>query len=212
MIIYGSEYSDLLALYNPSWGYLAYDTGDPNDPLTTVEVWGAEGLDTIHGSTETNIIYSESLYGEEHVDTIHGHAGDDYSSGGSASDTLNGNVGDDVIDGDGGDDIMDGGAGEDTMSGGTGVDFMSGGDGDDTIDGGAGGDIMCGDGETGSGGVGDVISDGDSDAEALPDRIWAASAVDLSNCADNSKYWDYFGYSGSCYGNPTQTSKPARCP
>lgn len=155
------------------------------------------------------MIYHEDLYGEDGADTIHGHEGDDYISGGDHADTLNGNAGDDEMDGGHGSDIMDGGDGKDTMNGGTDADFMSGGDDDDTMDGGPGGDVMCGDGET----TGDVIVAGDTDAEAIPDKIWAAVSDDTCDCGHTSTYWD-----GSCTdptgrcGTNYLYDKPAMCP
>jgi Ca2+-binding RTX toxin-like protein len=113
------------------------------------------------------------------------------------------------MDGDGGDDIMTGGTGEDTMRGGTGVDAMSGGEDDDSMNGGAGGDIMCGDGET----DGDYITDGDSNAEAQPDQIWAAVSDDTCLCGDNSTQIDNGCTDplSSCSATHL-TDKPAQCP
>ncbi len=208
VIVNGSAYGDSLALSSASWGYLEYDTGDPNDPLISVEVWGGNGNDTIHGSSETQVVYYEELYGEGGQDTIHGHEGADYISGGLHGDTLNGNAGDDTMYGNEGDDIMAGGDGEDSMYGNGGVDYMGGGNNDDLIDGGEGGDVMCGDGEDNK----DVIYDGDGTAETWPDKIWAANNADWTYCQDSSTYWD--NYSNDMMSNcgSALLSRPPQCP
>ncbi len=207
-VIQGGDAGDLLG-FNVSAGTYnlkSFDSGSMNIDGT---IWGDSGNDVIHGSFEDHASYAEYLRGEANADTIHGNDGADDIEGGDGDDTLNGGDGADDMDGGQGGDIMTGGDGNDIMYGGAGagVDRMSGNLGADDMDGGQGGDVMCG-GDN----IGDVLDDGDTDAEALPDKLWTYQDLADDYCQDSSTYWDNKAQPhGSC-GTNYLTSKPGACP
>lgn len=136
--------------------------------ITSTEVYGLEGKDSIDCSSMTTAVYvlggpnednivgglgNDTLSGAAHSDTIRGWSGDDF---------INGGVGFDWIDGNGGNDRLYGDVGNDTIYGSSNIDRIFGGDGDDLLVGGHSNDkIYAGDGnDTLLGQAGSDILDG----------------------------------------------------
>ena len=101
----------------------------PADQVTSTEIWGWQGNDTILGSAMSDVIYG--MWGN---DLINGGDGNDCLSGGGGSDTLKGGSGNDTLYGDGGSDMILGGGGDDVIWGGGGRDKIDGGLGDNSSD------------------------------------------------------------------------------
>lgn len=129
--------------------------------LTTIEVRGRNGEDTIIGSADI----ASQLFGGDGIDTIIGGSANDSLDGGDGADSINAGAGNDsilggdgadLISGDDGNDSIDGGNGQDTINGGAGDDNVYAGNGNDSIFGDAGNDTLNGDGgtDTVDGGVG----------------------------------------------------------
>ncbi len=135
-----------------------------------------------------------TIWGDAANDVIHGSFEDDASY----AEYLRGEAGADTIHGNDGDDDIEGGDGDDTLNGGDGADDM---------DGGQGGDVMCGGDNSG-----DVLDDGDTDAEALPDKLWASHTAARDICGDTSTIWDGLANDGSTCGTNYLSSKPGACP
>lgn len=121
--------------------------------LTSIEVRGRNGEDTIIGSADiaSQLIGgdgTDSIIGGTASDTIDGGDGADSINGGAGDDSILGGDGSDLISGDDGNDSIDAGNGQDTVSGGVGDDNVYGGNGEDSILGDAGNDSLNGDGGT----------------------------------------------------------------
>ncbi|QBR72387.1 calcium-binding protein [Beijerinckiaceae bacterium] len=119
--------------------------GNPSVVNTSlVEVFGADGNDTISVDETNGALPKANLFGG---------AGNDTLIGGSGNDQLFGGAGNDILSGKGGDDLLFGGAGNDVLTGGTGSDRMFGeagddrfiwnpGEGSDVVEGGSGTDTL----------------------------------------------------------------------
>lgn len=125
--------------------------------LTSVQVDGGNGNDTITGSTYGDHLNggdgNDLLDGQDGADTLDGGDGRDSITGGNGNDSLIGEDGSDTISGDAGDDTIVAGNHADSVTGGTGNDSIDagqsndtvlGGDGNDTINGGDGNDSLSG--------------------------------------------------------------------
>lgn len=209
VLVTGSDYGDELRF---TWSGGTYNLAPSGSSTTQGEVRGGLGNDLVVGSDSTLATYTDLLQGDENADTILAGLGDDVCYGGPDDDTIGGGAGDDYIDGGSGDDTLTGGTGDDDMYGGAGRDLMGGGDDDDDMDGGTGGDVMCGDGETGA--PYDRLDDGDSDAELVPDVLWASAiSLDTTTCGSSSTKVGLNGVleSGTC-SSTYLTSRPPACP
>jgi hypothetical protein len=205
-IIDGSAYADTLKLIDS----LTSSQLEPTSAtVITATINGGGGDDTIFGSDRA-LDYSETLNGDDGDDIIWAGADADVCNGGDGEDTIAGGGGDDLISGGAGNDTISGGDGDDEIYGNAGADKISGGNDNDVIDGGIGGDVICGDAE--SGGGGDVLDDGDTTNEAIPDKLWGADALDSLTCGANGTYIDSSSDPGTCAGNPSISTKPAACP
>lgn len=104
--------------------YTASGTG-----LTTVEVFGGSGSDTLRGGQ-----LDDKLVGGDDVDILFGGSGNDDLNGGNDNDVMSGNSGEDVLKGGAGIDKLIGGKGNDDLIGGADRDNLFGGSGEDVFD------------------------------------------------------------------------------
>jgi Ca2+-binding RTX toxin-like protein len=134
--------------------------------LTSIQVDGANGHDTIIGSPD----FADSLTGGHGHDTILGQGGNDTIVGGDGNDSIDGGSGEDSLRGGDGHDLIQGGLGNDRVESGDGNDTVAGGDGDDFVFAGNGQDSLNGnlgnDTLNGDGGV-DTVSGDDGDDSIL---------------------------------------------
>lgn len=133
-------------------------------------LYGGDGNDTYHVSSETAVIHEQPGQGTDSVivdavfslftladdvenlqvltglwgGAFYGNAGNNRMIAGTGNEYMSGLGGRDRLSGLGGDDILLGGGGADQLSGGDGSDFLYGEDGNDTLTGGRGGDTLTG--------------------------------------------------------------------
>lgn len=133
------------------------DSMDGSIAISTVNLQGNAGNDTLTGGSGADVIYGgandDVLFGGDGNDIVQGDAGNDLMYGGLGNDTISAVSGNDTGYGGDGDDYMAagseavafyGGAGNDTLFGGYAASTLDGGDGNDTITGYAGADQIYG--------------------------------------------------------------------
>ncbi len=167
----------------------------PNDAThLVVEVYGAEGMDTVLGSPADDDDYSETFYGGAHIDTFDGQAGSDTAYGGAGDDILVGGAGNDELHGGPGHDHIAGDHGEDVLWGDEGNDHIAGGPDGDQIYGGTGDDALC---SGNDGGTPEIVFSGPGS-----DEVW----VPINNVTPNLGV----GPADHC-GNSTHQSAGLSC-
>jgi Ca2+-binding RTX toxin-like protein len=109
--------------------------------VTSIEVFGLDGDDTIIGSGALPPLLIDGYNGNDY---LVGADGNDTLIGGANKDTIFGGAGNDRLNGNGGNDKLFGEAGADRLYGYDGNDTLDGGSSNDRLEGGAGNDVMLG--------------------------------------------------------------------